>query len=229
LANNTVENKPLYKKLDDSNKYKYLLDLKIKTYLGKMNLYYQFTNEVQYHNVNNNKNSNNESTENKIENNKKNDNTQKNNTEDDPYTKYYSHVWLGSYTLSEIKALEKLFKGLQRDFKIENESHIDYAKKVCKASLAMDQAFSDMLIDIPGSKERYVTCQKIFDGLSQSAKFAEKTRSENDTVGLGSLGEVIKTLEYQGFLQKKITFPKDEIDNIINDFRWILTSIGEEI
>jgi hypothetical protein len=136
---------------------------------------------------------------------------------------------MGEYTLSDIKYLENYFKGLQRDFKIENEAYIDYAKKVCKASLAMDKAFSDLLIDKPGAKERYMTCQKIFDGLSQSAKFAEKTRSENDTVGLGSLGEVIKTLEYQGFLQKKITFPKDEIDNIINDFRWILTSIGEEI
>jgi hypothetical protein len=35
-------------------------------------------------------------------------------------------------------------------------------------------------------------------------------------------------MENTGFLQKAITFPKDEIDKIIDDYRWVITSVGEE-
>jgi hypothetical protein len=142
--------------------------------------------------------------------------------------KQYSQEWLGFYSKGELQYLDKYFEGLQRDFKLENSAYIDYAKKVCKASLIMDRAFSDMLDGKSGAEKRYKDFKDIFDQLSQSAKFAEKTRSENDSVGLGSLGELVKKMETTGFLQKKIMFEKDDIDSIIDDYRWILTSVGEE-
>jgi len=142
--------------------------------------------------------------------------------------KTYSSIWHGFYTKGELDYLEVYYKGLERDFKLENSAYIDYAKKVCKASLAMDKAFSDILEGRIGADKRYKDFKDIFDQLSQSAKFAEKTRSENDSVGIGSFGELTKRLESTGFLQKKITFDKDTVDAIIDDFRWIISSVGED-
>jgi len=142
--------------------------------------------------------------------------------------KEYSTIWHGNYTQSELKYLEDYFSGLERDFKLSTSSYIDYARKVAKASLAMDKAFSDALDGKAGADKKYKDCKDIFDALSGSAKFSEKTRSENDSVGFGSLGEIVKRLESTGFLQKKIIFPKDDVDKIIDDFRWTLTSVGEE-
>jgi hypothetical protein len=142
--------------------------------------------------------------------------------------KTFNKNWHGYFTIGELAYLDEYYNGLARDFKLENQSYIDYAKKVCKASLVMDRAFSDMLEGKQGAEKKYKDFKDIFDALSQSAKFAEKTRSDNDTVGLGSLGELVKRLETTGFLQKKIEFEKDDIDMILDDYRWILTSVGEE-
>jgi hypothetical protein len=142
--------------------------------------------------------------------------------------KQYSKLWCGYYTEAELEYLEEHFAGLQRDFKLENASYIDYARKVCKASLAMDMAFSDMCDGKTGAERRFKDFQAIFDQLSQSAKFAEKTRSEHDTVGYGSLGEIVKRIESEGYLQKEITFPKDDIDTVIDEYKWIVSSVGEE-
>jgi hypothetical protein len=143
--------------------------------------------------------------------------------------KMYSVTWGAFYTEGELVYLEDLFNGLQRDFKLENSAYLDYAKKVCKASLAMDRAFSDMCDGKIGADKKYKDFKDVFDQLSQSAKFAEKTRSENDVVGYGSLGEIIKKMENTGFLQTKITFPEDDVDKILNDYRWIISSVGEDI
>lgn len=144
--------------------------------------------------------------------------------------KTWNDVWQGYYSDDELLYLEEYYNGLYNDFKLENQSYIDYARKVSKASLAMDKAFQEMMKGEKDAAKKYSDLHKIFDQLSTSAKFSEKTRSEHDTVGLGSLGDVIKKLETSGYLQKPITFEKDDIDRIIEDFRWILTSIsGEEI
>lgn len=141
--------------------------------------------------------------------------------------KSYNKFWCGTYTQGELNYLEDYFSGLQRDFKLENASYIDYAKKVSKASLAMDRAFSDLCDGKLNADKKYKDLKDIFDQLSQSAKFAEKTRSENDSVGFGSLGELIKRMETTGHLQKPVKFAKDDIDNILNDFRWIISSVGD--
>lgn len=143
--------------------------------------------------------------------------------------KEYNHEWHGYYTKNELEYLNNYFVGLQNDFDISNMNYVDYAKKVAKASLIMDMAFSDLMDGVAGAEKRYKEAKEIFDSLSQSAKFSAKTRTANDNSGFGSLGELIKIMESSGFMQKKVKFAKDDVDKIIEDFRWTLASIGDDV
>ena len=140
----------------------------------------------------------------------------------------YNEKWNGYFTDKDIRYLEQYYEGLDKDFRLSNQSYRDYALKVCKASLAMDNAFSEMQRGVPNAQKKYKELKDIFDSLSQSAKFAEKSRSTNDVVGFGSLGELIAHIEQQGHLMTPVKFPEDDVDQIINDFRWIITTIGEK-
>lgn len=142
-----------------------------------------------------------------------------------PEEKVYSKKWRGHYTQQDLDYLEDYYAGLLRDFKIDNKNHEDYAMKASKSSLMADKAYEDW-INGKGNEKAYRDAQTAFDTVCQSAKFSEKTRSYTDNNGMGSLGEITKRLEIDGFLQKKIKFEKDDVDSIIEDFRWILASIG---
>lgn len=137
----------------------------------------------------------------------------------------HSVRWRGNYTAEELEYLEDYFAKLQRDFKIDNINHEDYAIKAAKSSLMADKSY-EAWISHKGTEKAYREAQAAFDTICQSAKFSEKTRSYNDNNGMGSLGEIIRRLETDGFMQKKIEFEKDDVDSIIDDFRWILASIG---
>jgi hypothetical protein len=139
--------------------------------------------------------------------------------------KVYSKKWRGHYTQQNLDYLEDYYACLQRDFKIDNKNHEDYAMKASKSSLMADKAYEDWM-NGKGTEKAYRDAQTAFDTVCQSAKFSEKTRSYTDSNGMGSLGEITKRLEIDGFLQKKIKFEKDDVDSIIEDFRWILASIG---
>lgn len=143
--------------------------------------------------------------------------------------KIYSQDWQGSYTKAQILWLDTYYFDTCNDFVVSNRNHKDYVRKIAKASLAMDEAYNDMMNGVAGADKRYDKNRSIFDGLSQSAKLSEKTRSTTDVVGLGSLSEIVAQLEQTGFLQKKMTFEKDDIDKIGDDFRWTLTSVGGEL
>lgn len=145
---------------------------------------------------------------------------------DEP-VKVYNQKWCGYYSEADIKYLEDYYQGLDNDFRLSNHSYRDYAKKVCKASLSMDKAYSEMQAGVVGADKKYDKMQSIFDKLSQSAKFAEKTRSANDVIGFGSLGELISKVENDGFLNEPVRFSDDDIDMIVDDFRWIISSVGE--
>jgi hypothetical protein len=215
-------------KLESNEKYHRISDLQKKNnvYWTKVfSFYYQGMNRAPYHKFIDDLI---QHDSNKLENQINEIPSESPGIELDYGKKQYSKVWCGFYTEGELAYLEDYFKGLQRDFKLENSAYLDYAKKVCKASLAMDKAFSDMFEGKLGAEKKYKDFKDIFDQLSQSAKFAEKTRSEHDAVGFGSLGEIIKKMESTGFLQKPVTFPKDEVDKILDDYRWIISSVGEE-
>jgi len=142
--------------------------------------------------------------------------------------KTFNKEWSGFYTDSELAYLKEYFNGLLNDYKIDRVSHIDYAKKVCKASLAMDKAFSDMCDGKIGAEKKFKDLKDIFDQLSQSAKFAEKTRNETEQNSTDNLGDLIRRIENDGFLNNNpYKFEKDDIDKVIDDFKWTLMSLGD--
>lgn len=175
--------------------------------------YLQQQSQSQYYHYTGNMKSQNENT---IQDEKSSNNTAE---------KIYSKKWRGTYTQQDLDYLEDYYAGLQRDFKIDNKNHEDYAIKASKSSLMADKAYEDWMSG-KGTEKAYRDAQTAFDTVCQSAKFSEKTRSYTDNNGMGSLGEITKRLEIDGFLQKKIKFEKDDVDSIIEDFRWILASIG---
>lgn len=141
----------------------------------------------------------------------------------------YSQDWRGSYTRGQIDWLDAYYADTVSDFVVKTRNHKDYCRKIAKASLSVDEASNEMLNNIPGAEKKYDKATATFDKLSQSAKLSEKTRSANEVSGLSSISEIVARLEQTGFLQKKITFEKDSIDQVGEDFRWTLTSVGGEL
>lgn len=138
--------------------------------------------------------------------------------------KIYSKKWHGYYTQSEIEYLDEYLEGLMKDFVINTTSHLDYAKKIAQASLAMNKAYQEMLEGVPGADKRYKDLQKVFDELSQSAKFAEATRGKND-IGLGSFGKVFEMVERNQWIPRHIPLEKDDIDKILDYYANIERSL----
>lgn len=109
---------------------------------------------------------------------------------------------------------------------LDNQNIEDYARKAAKASLDADIKYNRMRQGQAGVAE-WEKAQAIFDNLSKSANFAACKRKPGDMAGLGSLGAIVAKIEQSGELDTpKVTFPKDHIDRIIDDFRHITAAIG---
>lgn len=140
----------------------------------------------------------------------------------------YNATWRGFYTDAQIQSLEDTYAQYEEDFVLDNVSTRDYARKVAKASLNADIA-EDKMRRGKGTVSEYKEAQKIFDDLSKSSNFAACRRKPGDASGMGSLGEIIMRLEVSGALREDgFTFPQDDIDKIIQDFRQTLRSVGVE-
>ena len=136
----------------------------------------------------------------------------------------YSDEWAGEYTPKEIEYLDAYYAGLLRDYKIITENHRDYARKISKASLYMDQCLEAAKTGDKNATGQYKQAQEIFDKLCQSAKFAESTRSIND-VGLGCFGRIVEEVEKGEYVYKHIPIAKDDIDEILTAFSTIEKSL----
>lgn len=152
-------------------------------------------------------------------------NTQDDSEEDcesDEEEKIYDPFWVGSYTELELETLNNYYKDLQTDYKIVTVNHKDYAKKIAKASLAMDRAFEDMLKT--GNDSLYKSARDTFDKLSQSAKFAENQRGLND-VSLGSYGVMADRVENNTWIPEYEPEDKDMYDKLLAQFANISRSL----
>lgn len=147
-----------------------------------------------------------------------------NNDFNDKENKSYNKKWMGEYSPSEIEYLEGYLSGLHKDFKIVTENHKDYAKKIAKASLHMDNCFRDVLEGISGADKKYKDAKDVFDTLSKSAQFSESQRGQNE-VGLGCFGRVFELVETKTFIPEHIPTEQDDIDKMLNDFSHILKSL----
>ena len=145
-----------------------------------------------------------------------------NKIESEEEEKIYDPFWVGSFTELELETLNNYYKDLQTDYKIVTVNHKDYAKKIAKASLAMDRAFEDMLKT--GNDSLYKSARDTFDKLSQSAKFAENQRGLND-VSLGSYGVMADRVENNTWIPEYEPDDKDMYDKLLAQFANISRSL----
>lgn len=136
----------------------------------------------------------------------------------------YDEDWRGSYTESDLNYLNNYYNDLKTDFKIVTRNHQDYARKIAKASLAMDRAYDDMINGVQGSDTRYKNLKDTFDQLSKSAQFAEDKRGANE-VGLGCFGVIFDRVEKRQWIPKHDPINKDDYDKMLDAFSTINKSL----
>ena len=142
---------------------------------------------------------------------------------------YYDKVWQGLFTPEQVEWMNDKYAQYAEDFVLDNVNMQDYTRKVIKASLNADLA-EDKMRRGQGTPDEYMKAQKIFDDLSKSSNFAACRRKPGESTGMGSLGEIILKLETQGYLDENpYTFPDDDIDKVIQAYKYTLESIGMEI
>jgi hypothetical protein len=146
-----------------------------------------------------------------------------NNKQEDNKTTFNAE-WRGNYSKSDLDYLESYYKELNNDFKIITMNHKDYARKIAKASLAMDRAYEDMLNGVNGSDKRYKDLKDTFDSLSKSAQFSENTRGIND-VSLGCFGVIFDKVEKRIFIPEHQPMDKDIYDKLLDQFSNINKSL----
>ena len=148
---------------------------------------------------------------------------------DDRNKPYYDKVWQGWFTPEQVEWMEEKYAQYSEDFVLDNVNMQDYTRKVIKASLNADLA-EDRMRRGQGTPDEYMKAQKIFDDLSKSSNFAACRRKPGESTGMGSLGEIILKLETQGYLDENpYTFPDDDIDKVIQAYKYTLEAIGMEI
>lgn len=142
---------------------------------------------------------------------------------------YYDKVWQGLFTPEQVEWMNDKYAQYAEDFVLDNVNMQDYTRKVIKASLNADLA-EDRMRRGQGTPDEYMKAQKIFDDLSKSSNFAACRRKPGESTGMGSLGEIILKLETQGYLDENpYTFPDDDIDKVIQAYKYTLESIGMDI
>lgn len=136
----------------------------------------------------------------------------------------YSDKWMGSYSKTDLEYLENYYTSLDHDYNVVTENHRDYARKIAKASLAMDKAFNEMTSGITGAEVKYKNMKEAFDSLSKSAKFSESTRSVND-VGASSFSKVAAMVESHNWIPEHHPLERDTIDEMIDYLSTITKSL----
>lgn len=123
-------------------------------------------------------------------------------TETDDDVLVYDKDWFGWYTKAEITYLNTFFSDLQESFDISDPSRIDYARKMCRASLEADKAFNAYR-EGTGDRVAWEKALSTYDMLSKSAAFAASSKKKDTNPALDSiesLAELILAIEQTGQL-----------------------------
>ena len=144
----------------------------------------------------------------------------------DKNLKVYNEFFNGEFKPAEIEYLENYYNGLQQDFDLSDTSLRDNAKKLAKASLLVDKVQNDYMAgrcslqDVKDAIAQY-------DLLMKTGNFAACKRKPGDKGGMGSWAEICYQLETTGHtMQRKIEWSKDDVDKTIDEFRYIVESLG---
>jgi hypothetical protein len=144
----------------------------------------------------------------------------------DKNLKVYNEFFNGEFKPAEIKYLENYYRGLEADFDLSDTSLRDNAKKLAKASLLADKAQNDYMAGRCSSQD-IKDAMAQYDLLMKTGNFAACKRKPGDKAGLGSWAEICFQLESTGhIMQRKIEWPKDDVDRTIDEFRYIVESLG---
>ena len=136
----------------------------------------------------------------------------------DTEKKKYSSKYGGDFTDEELIYLEKQYDGALKDYDLKTTNDFEYAMNVAVSGLIVRKARKDYLNGVTGADKRWKEAVSSYDSLCTSAKFNQKTRTENSNNGLGSFGETFKRLEEMGFAAVEVKFPKDDVDIILQEY-----------
>lgn len=146
--------------------------------------------------------------------------------DEEPDVKKYSQEFNGYFKPSELAFLEEYYKGLEADFDLSDTNLRDIARKLAKASLQADKAQDDFMA---GRCDYSVVKDAIsqFDLLSKSGNFAACKRKPGENAGMNTWSELTLKLETSGHpCTRKIEWPKDDVDKTIEEFKYIIESLG---
>lgn len=142
--------------------------------------------------------------------------------------KEYSKKWYGYYTKTDIEYLDDFLERLMERIPDDDISRIDYAKKMCRASLEADNAFAAYR-ENRGSRADWEKAMSVYDMLSKSAAFAESSRKKEaaPVTDASSLSEFILSIEETGKLVTASPdyFPEDNVDKVYRQFMHTLKAI----
>lgn len=145
--------------------------------------------------------------------------------EEDPNVKKYSEEFNGFFKPDELRYLEEYYKQLENDFELSDVNLRDTAKKLAKASLQADRV-QDRYMSGQATLQDVKDAVTLFDLLSKSGNFSASKRKPGDKGGLGSWSEISFYLETNGHtMQRKIEWPKDDVDKTIEEFRYIVEAL----
>ncbi len=100
-------------------------------------------------------------------------------------------------------------------FDIQGAARIDTLIKICKTSLAMDQAIDS------GDVDSYQKYSRVYDALMKAGKFTEAQRKEEKSGEFDSVGQIVYFAEKMGgkIARHEITTPLDIVDKAIDDLK----------
>ncbi len=132
--------------------------------------------------------------------------------------------WGKTYSIEDLIIMETLWGEMMDSYDIQSASHKDYLKKICKASLRLDQA-----IDM-GDDKAFKEYGGMYDKLMKSANFTEAQQKENGNNFIDSFSEFFTLLEEQGFIDPHpLEVPKDVVDATIKNMnRYTRSLVLEE-
>lgn len=139
--------------------------------------------------------------------------------------KVYSKEFNGYFKKAELEYLHDYYEGLEHDFDLNDTNLRDIAKKLAKASLQADKAQDDYMA---GKCDFSVVKDALsqFDLLSKSGNFAACKRKPGEDGGMSSWSELTMMLETTGHpCTRKIEWPKDSVDEVIEEYRHIVEAL----
>lgn len=127
---------------------------------------------------------------------------------------YLRLKWGALYKPEEWVKMEQLYNDMMESYDIQAAGHIDTLKKICKASLKMDQ-----LLDI-GDVDGFQKVSKVYDALMRSGKFtAAQNKAENGDYA-NAVSELVMICEQDGFIPRYYTDgPQDKADRVLEDLQ----------